>query len=202
MGDPKSWRKFVVALLPHNCCYERHSDDHIKHILENVLHLSSDGATPRNKSVFTRLDMTDVKSIQDRMKEDEKVGLARKKQQAADEVKATAARAKATAEKIAIEKKRAAEVEKKSKHMSRAQREKMKADSEKRMHDLEASLVEPPSLEGILWALRHRWLISEHLRHPCVERRARTPPPRRRRPPLLAPFPKRCLPLRRRVLRT
>ena len=75
MGDPKSWRKFIVALLPHNNCYERHTDDHIKHILDSVLQLSNDdGATPRNKSVITRLDTTDSKSIQDRMKEDEKNG--------------------------------------------------------------------------------------------------------------------------------
>ena len=40
--------------------------------LDNVLQLSSDGATPRNKSVFTRLDMTDVKSIQDHFKGFEK----------------------------------------------------------------------------------------------------------------------------------
>ena len=98
-GDPKSWKKFVVAILPHNICYERHTDDHIKQIIADVLNLSSDkvGITPRNKSIFQCLDQTDLKSIQARMKEDEKLGLARKKQQVEDNKKLMIEKAKIAA---------------------------------------------------------------------------------------------------------
>ena len=152
LGSPKSWKTFVVALLPHNGCYERHTDDHIKAILSDVLNHSDSTATatPRNKSIFQRLNTTDVKSIQAKLKEDEKNGLARKKQQVADALAAKAARIKLANEKIVAEKKRAEALAKKSKHMSRAAREKQAADSLARQQQLEASihLDEIPSVES------------------------------------------------------
>jgi hypothetical protein len=150
LGNPKSWKKFVVALLPHNGCYERHTDDHIHNVLSLLIQQSSDSsvtATPRHKSIFQRLDVTNVKAIQAKMKEDEKNGLARKKQQVADQAAAAAERANIAAEKIAAEKKRAQELAKKSKHMSRAAREKQAADSLKRQKEWEDSILDTPSVE-------------------------------------------------------
>jgi hypothetical protein len=145
LGDPKSWRKFVVALLPHNGCYERHTDDHIRQILGDVLDLSSSSSTkstPRHKSVFHRLDVTNLKAIQDRMKVDEKLGLLRKKQQVEEAKKAAAQRAATLTDKIAAEKQRAAQVAKKSKHMSRAAREKLQQESQEQLQQLEQSLLD------------------------------------------------------------
>ena len=91
-----------------------------------------------------------MKSIQAKLKEDEKNGLARKKQQVADALAAKAARIKLANEKIVAEKKRAEALAKKSKHMSRAAREKQAADSLARQQQLEASihLDEIPSVES------------------------------------------------------